>query len=168
MAASEPRWSLSERMPSSTDPSPRVAAFMAHWQSLRPAPGVLPGRQHFDPMRVPRFLPNVWLIDVVPGPPRRYRLRLVGGAIVDAGFVGQPGDFMDDPRVSADPVAVVATLDKVVDTGQPDWRRGPTVVKHDKYVERLERVLMPLARDGTHVDMIIGLTIFHRGQGRMD
>lgn len=146
-------------------PSPRIAAFMAHWESLRPAPGQLPGRQHFDPIRVPWALPNLWLIEVVAGPPRRYRLRLVGGALVDAGFIGRPGDCMDDPRLSPDPAVVLAVLDRIVETGRPDWRRGPAIVDHVRYVDTIERAMMPLAADGRQVDMILSMTVFHWQDG---
>ncbi|MBL8835791.1 MAG: hypothetical protein JNL66_06075 [Alphaproteobacteria bacterium] len=117
-------------------------------------------------MRVPQFLPNICLIDVVPGPRRRFRMRLVGGALVEAGFAGRPGDFMDAPHIAPDPTKVVGALDDVAETGRPDWRRGPAVVDHTKFVDSLERVLLPLARDGTHVDMIMSYTIFHWHDGR--
>lgn len=152
--------------PSSDEPFPLVAAFIAHWESLRPGPGLLPGRQHFDPMLVPKFLPNITLIDVLPGPPHRFQLRLVGGAVVEAGFAGKPGDFMDAPHVATDPAKVLAKFNAIVDSRRPDWRRGPATVEHTKYVDSLERAMVPLARDGIHVDMIMVFTVFHWRNGR--
>ena len=55
------------------EPHPRIAELIRHWRSLAPGPGLLPGRRHFDPMKVPKLLPNIWLLEIVPGPPRRYR-----------------------------------------------------------------------------------------------
>ncbi len=143
-------------MPSSTEPSPSKA----HWERLRPGTGRLPGRQHFDPMRVPKFLPNITLIDVVPGPPRRFRRRLAGGAVVAAGFAGKPADFMDAPHVATDPAKVLGTFIHIVDSRRPDWRRGPATVEHTKYVDSLERAIVR-ARDGIHIDMIMVFTVFH-------
>ena len=153
-------------MPLPNAPSPQVAAFIAHWESLRPGPGLLPGRQHFDPMKVPRFLPNLTLIDVVDGAPRQFRLRLVGGALVEAGFTGQRGDRMDAPHVTRDPAGILTVLNDIAETGRPNWRRGPPAVEHTKFVDSLERAMMPLARDGIHVDMILSFSIFHWLDGR--
>lgn len=150
------------------DPHPKIARLTAAWRDMAPAPGVLPGRQHFDPMRVPSLLPNIWLVDVLPGPPRRFRLRLVGGAIVEAGSLFRKGDFMDDPRCSPDPRVVVRIMDAVVDTGRPDWRRGPTVLHHAKHVDTLERIVLPLATDGHAIDMLLCMTVFYRGDGTVD
>ncbi len=147
-------------------PTSRVAAFIAYWESIRPAPDLLPGRQHFDPIRIPHLLPNLWLIDVMPGWPRRYQIRLVGGALVEAGFIGRTGDFMDDPRLSPDPERVIAVLDRIVEARRPDWRRGVAIVDHTKYVDSIERAMMPLARDGRNVDMILSMTVFHWQDGR--
>lgn len=142
-------------------PSPEIAAFMAHWESLRPAPDLLPGRQHFDPMRIPRLLPHIWMVDVLPGPPRRYRVRLVGGALVEAGFFARPGDFADDPRLSPNPADVAASLDRIVETGRGEWRRGQSLIAHTKYIDSIERAAMPLAQDGRTVDIIICMSIVH-------
>ncbi len=153
-------------MPLPNEPSPQVAAFVAHWESLRPGPGLLPGRQHFDPIRVPHLLRNLTLIDVVDCAPRQFRLRLVGGALVDAGFTGQPGDLMDAPHVTREPAKILAVLNDIAETGRPNWRRGPAAVEHTKFVDSLERAMMPLARDGIHVDMILSFSIFHWRNGR--
>ena len=154
------------RMSEPDTPSPRIAAFMAHWESLRPAPDLLPGRQHFDPVHIPWALPNLWLVEVVPGEPRRYRIRLVGGVLVESGFIGRPGMYMDDPRLSPDPSEVMKLFDGIVDSGRPNWQRGRAIVDHVKFVDTIERAMMPLAADGRHVDMVLSMTIFHWQDGR--
>ena len=140
-----------------------------HWRSLAPAPGSLPGRRHFDPLAVPHLLSNLWLLDVVrggeSGPVRRYRVRLVGGAIVAVGFPARPGEFFDDPSVSADVSALRRQLDAVVETHRPDWRRGKPMIDHTTYVDALERVILPLAADGRSVDMLLGCTVFYWRDG---
>jgi len=149
-------------------PHPNIARLIEAWRAMAPAPGVLPGRRHFDPMRMPRLLPNIWLVDVLPGPPRRFRLRLIGGAIVEAGSLFRTGDYMDDPRCSPDPEAVIAPLDAVTETRQPHWRRGPTVLHHARHVDTVERIILPLASDGRTVDMLLCMTMFYRGDGTVN
>lgn len=150
-------------------PHPLIVEFIAHWQGLAPAPGLLPGRRHFDPLAVPHLLPNIWLLDVEraagPGARLRYRVRLVGGAVVAVGFPGRPGEYFDDPSVTSDVATVRRHLDAIVDTHRPDWRRGPPVIDHTQYVDTLERVILPFAADGRSVDMLIGLTVFYWKHG---
>jgi hypothetical protein len=169
------RWSFSGRRGWSIlltildAPHPHIAEFVAHWQGLAPEPGLLPGRRHFDPLAVPHLLPNIWLLDVEhgapSGPARRYRVRLVGGAVVAVGFPARPGEYFDDPRITPDVVTIRRHLDTVVDTHRPDWRRGRPAIDHTKYVDTLERVIVPLAADGRRVDMLMGLTMFYWKDG---
>src|SRR5215470_6859111 len=97
-------------------PHPRIARLIEHWRALAPGPGLLPGRQHFDPMQVRDLLPHLWLLDVVAGPPRRFRFRLVGGAIVDAGAPVRVGMMVEPSSETA------RNYDTVVDTRAPGWR----------------------------------------------
>jgi hypothetical protein len=148
-------------------PHPRIAELIAHWQGLAPGPNLLPGRQHFDPTAVPRLLPNIWLLEVGPPPSPRYRVRLIGGAVVEAGFPARPGEFIDEERFTADPTAIRLQLDGVVETRRYDWRRGQPNVHHSKYVDSLERVFLPLATDGTTVDTLLAMTVFYWNDGRV-
>lgn len=155
--------------PAVHQPHPLITDFIAHWKGLAPGPGLLPGRRHFDPLAVPHLLPNIWLLDVerstAAGPRLRYRVRLVGGAVVSVGFPARPGAYFDDPSVTSDVANVRRHLDAIVDTHEPDWRRGKPAIDHTTYVDTLERVILPLAADGRTVDMLIGLTVFYWKEG---
>ncbi len=83
-------------VPAKATPNPRITRLIDYWRGLAPGPGLLPGRRHFDPMRVPDLLPNLWLIDVVRGTPNRYRYRLIGSALFDAGAPMRVGMFIDE------------------------------------------------------------------------
>jgi len=146
-------------------PHPKVLQLIEHWRELTPAPGMLPGRQHFDPMRVPKLLPNIWLLDVVPGKPRRFRYRLIGTRLVDAGIPGRKGDFLDDPRFMSDPGVGTRLFESVCDGREPNWSRGKPLLRHSTYVDIIERVSLPLAADGQTVDMIMNLTLFYWDDG---
>jgi hypothetical protein len=148
-------------------PHPKIAKMIAHWRELAPAPGALPGRQHFDPIRVPAMLPNIWLMDVVRAARIRYRVRLVGGALVDAGAPMRPSVFLDELGDRIDQEEGHATLDAMVRDRTPDWRRGKPVVRHTRYITNLERVLLPFAGDGQTVDLIMGVTVFYRTDGQV-
>ncbi len=154
-------------VPADTTPNPRIARLMEYWRDLAPGPGLLPARRHFDPMQVPDLLPNIWLIDVVRGTPNRYRYRLIGSALVDAGAPIRPGLFIDELGERIDQEAAFASFESVVSTGKPDWRRGAPIIRHLKFIAALERVLLPLAEDGQTVDVILGMTVFFMLDGRI-
>ncbi len=105
---------------SAGEPHPKVLHLIEHWRSLAPGPDLLPGRQHFDPMRVPSLLPNIWLLDVIPGTPRRFRYRLLGTRLSEAGIPGSKGDFVDDPRFASDPTGPQRLFEAVADGRVPN------------------------------------------------
>lgn len=130
----------------------------AYWRAVHPADG-LPGRQHIQPMDIVPLLPFVWLLDVQHAP-FRLRHRLVGTRIVD--FMGQDptGQWMDDahPEIGITP-DFFARYAEVVGTRIPSWRRGrPRLGVHRDFVV-MENLLLPLARDGREVDMLLALTV---------
>lgn len=64
-----------ETQPDLQDPGLRL--LHEHWLDLAEAAGGLPAIQRFDPLHLPRLLPNVWIIEVEPAT-RRFRMRLTG------------------------------------------------------------------------------------------
>lgn len=155
------------RVPADSTPHPRISRLMDYWRGLAPETGKLPARRHFDPMQVPDLLPNIWLIDVVRGTPNRYRYRLIGSALTDAGAPIRPGMFIDELADRIDQASAHAAFERVVNTRLPDWRRGTPIIKHFKFISTLERVLLPLAEDGETVDVILGMTVFYLLDGKV-
>lgn len=152
----------------STDtPHPKITRIIEHWRAIAPAPGRLPGRQHFDPIAVPDLLPHLWLIDVERRPALRFRYRLIGTALIEAGVPMRRGDYFDEVTNQPAREEVASTLQSVVSDRRLDWRRGTPKVAHAKHVSELERVMLPLAADGETVDMLLGLTLFYWDDGRV-
>ena len=131
-----------------------------YWRSCWPAPTRLPGRQHLDPIEVPKLLPNLWLLDV-EGPPRRYRYRLVGTAVVTAMRGDCTGLSLDELLEGEVLAETLRVMDRIVETGNPDWRRGLPLVHADRRFDQMERLLLPLASDGESIDMLLGCSQYH-------
>lgn len=139
------------------DADPRVKELHAHWDSLRPGPGLLPARRHFDPARVPHLLPNLWLLDIAGRPPR-FRYRLLGTALDVDQLAGATGRFMDD--VSPDfPDSPTYPDYLAVANGAISWRRGPPAFRFMEIWKTIERVMLPLAADGRAPDMMLNITV---------
>jgi hypothetical protein len=147
-----------ERLGVPSDCDPGVRAAVEYWLSIKPETG-LPGRQHLDPVDIPQLLPNVWLIDVCRDP-LRFVFRLVGTGVV--GFFGSDPTGRDLSEVFDNFEQTIAYLDfrRVAEERRPRWRRGKPVLFHLKNINRLERVYLPLARNGEDVDMIFCLSVF--------
>lgn len=143
----------------------KVVAIVRHWRSLMPAPGVLPGRQHFDPVQVPQLLSNVWLVDVVSDDPRMFRARLVGTAFERVGARLRKGNFFEDVAPEAEAKVTAQSFRRLLQTGGYSWRRGKSSFSHMEHVRELERVILPLASDGATVDMFLCLTVFYMSDG---
>lgn len=122
---------------------------------------MLPGRRHLDPLDIPSLLANVWLVDVVDDP-RRFRVRLLGTALEQAGTPLRRGTFVVDCLRPEQRAASLAEFESVVRSRQPLWYRGKAYLPHNQYVHEVERVFLPLAVDGVTVDMLLCLSVIHR------
>jgi hypothetical protein len=138
---------------------PKIRQLYEYWQRIHPAPGKLPGRQHFDPLRVHTLLPNVWLIDVIR-PQMRFRYRLVGTMITEA-LGDTTGRWLDEVHPDFHPGSPThQNYVSVANKGEPSWRRGrPVLMAYSERCVEIERILLPLASDGVMVDVILALTV---------
>jgi hypothetical protein len=147
------------------DWDPRISQIHDYWLLLRQRvaaetgnPASLPGRQHLDPIDIPHLLPLMRLVDVERAP-LRFRYRLIGtheaaiygehtGRWVDEVFPAfkQPSPMRDD---------IVAAAEH----GRPCYYRGAPRLGTVPEVEQVERIILPLARDGSEVDILLFLFV---------
>ena len=143
---------------SSQEWHPNVQAMMDHWLSLHPR-GVLPGRQHLEPLNIPTFLANIRLVEV-HGPPFRFRIRLMGTSLVTFCGRDQTGEWLDDLYPNFDASDTFADYRRVILDRMPDWRRGKARLFRPTCDYTFERLILPLAKDGRTVDMFLIYTEF--------
>lgn len=144
---------------------PRTTRLYHYWRSIRPRPGLLPGRQHFDPIEVPELLPGMWLLDVARNP-FRLRYRLCGTGVVGAIGREVTGMWLDE----AHPRALAATdcaarCRRLVEDGTPSWRKAPPRLWTQGDVGMVETLLLPLARDGRTIDMLCAHGVLYHPDG---
>lgn len=133
---------------------PRFSAFFVYWQSKAP-PGRLPGRQHIDPLEIPRLLPHIALYDVVrQDNDFRFRFRLVGTGVAEALGADNTGRFIDEIMAPDAYGPLHAHYSVIVRQGVPQyWRRNLPFANRDFLA--VQRLALPLAADGITVDMIM-------------
>ena len=146
---------------------PKIARMLAYCRVILP-PDRLPGRAQFDPVDVPALLPNVWLLELEHGPFEhgpRFRYRLMGTRVAAAFQADLTGRYVGEVHSAEAAAAMHAYLMGVVDSRRPHFRVGkPTAWPIAEFLT-LERLYMPLARDGATVDMILGFTVFLKKDG---
>ena len=138
---------------------------LAYWQS-KVQPGRLPGRQHIDPTELqPRHLSHLLLLDVVEAAPpklhRRYRVRIAGTAFSTIAGRDATGLYYDEIGAPERVVPVIRALDLVVERKAPVFLAGRLSVPSQDYVW-VKRLGLPLAQDGSNVDMILAIWLAER------
>ena len=141
----------------------RLAALYSYWAGKR-GPRAMPGRPDIDPAELLPLLPHILLIDVIDGG-RDFRYRLVGTEIER--HIGRPvtGRLISEV-LSGDYFAYIRSLHQRATTeaaavySENNFnveRSGFALVADYK---RAYRLMLPLARDGSSVDIILCGQVF--------
>lgn len=140
-----------------------LLTLLDYWESLPRGPRKLPGRQHLDPLDIPvRVLPYIVISDVERAP-FRVRFRLVGTKVVAGCAFDFTGRYWDEVCHPEGRPEVYGRAERVCAERVPCFRLGPPRVfaHHDSVA--VQAMLLPLARDGETVDMLLcGMTYCDR------
>lgn len=143
----------------------KTRALHAYWQSQAPSPGLLPSRARIDAADIPGLLPNIFMLDVIENP-LRFRYRLAGTKLLYAGDRELTGMLMEEAHPNLFCAPPYADYPACVREHRVSRRLGSPVFDWDREHVRIERLLLPLASDGTQVDVILGLSVFFDAGGR--
>ena len=137
---------------------PKLERIYRYWLAIHPADGGLPGRQHVDPAAIHDLLPNVYIVDVSRNP-MRFKYRLVGTEYVTHMGRDLTGRYLDEAHTGFQ--EIVRSYCRTVEERRPDYRNGsaPFQASQRDY-KRIERLMVPLARNGSDVDMIFGVIVY--------
>jgi hypothetical protein len=147
---------------------PRHEQFYDYWRAKSPGPGLLPGRQHIDPIDIPLLMPWIFLIDVVrDGDKLRYRHRLVGTQIAEWMGYDTTGKFLEEFHDEAYLSWLLPSFDGVVESGEPHFHAPDIGMPFGSELEQLRysRLLCPFAADGKSVDMLAASFVFYDKYG---
>jgi hypothetical protein len=149
----------SEQPPESADP--RVRQLYAYWLGIHPEGGGLPGRQHVDATAIPNLLPHLWLVDIETEP-LRFRYRLFGTEHVNVIGSDLTGRWIDEAHPSFLSSTAYPQFVAAAECGVSGYRSGPTNIILPKEYLTMERLILPLARDGKRVDMLLAISVYHK------
>lgn len=127
--------------------------------------GRRPSKNAMDPVEIaatnPAAIRHICLYDIERNP-YRFRYRLVGGAIVDAGRLARVGHFMDEVDPSG---RVDAEFSRICETGSPWHKIGPALIAHLTKIVAVESLDVPLSGDKDRIDNLLSFTVYHWEQG---
>ena len=130
-----------------------VAAGYAYWRS-KVRDGNLPARSEIKPSEIPRILPHTVLMDVHRTPELDFGYRLIGTRVVEHLHSDYTGLRMSDIDHQRAPSTIWNNCRTVAETGAPLFPHTPYVGPHDAF-RRAEDLILPLAADGSTVDMLL-------------
>lgn len=142
-----------------------------YWRSIHPAAG-LPGRQHFDPIQVPGLLPIIALVETHRAPAEggaeslRFRYRLIGTRAVWIWQHDWTGKWLDEIYPNFADSGYRAVAERISARGKWWYMRGPSQLANNPDFLTVELVVLPLARDGRTVDMLLTGNIYYGRDGR--
>jgi hypothetical protein len=140
--------------------APRLREAFAYWHG-KLAGRKMPARRDIDPIEMPKLLPYVMLVDVLPAP-LDFRYRLIGTearSILQQDYTGKR--FSELPGKGKGSV-VWDNCEQVVLTKAP-FSRSPPYVGPERYFRNCENLLLPLSENDTEVAMILQVISFERG-----
>lgn len=143
---------------------PGLAQLYRYWVTLSEPGLCAPLRRRFDPVAVPQLLSHLWMLDIQHEPDFRLRYRLLGTRVEQVLGRALKGQWLDECHPWAKHPTYFARFREVMDTGVPNWRKGPPMFWHDK-VSVIENVILPLSEAGQRVDYFLIETRFYRQDG---
>lgn len=121
----------------------------------------LPQRRAIDPVEIPRFLPNITIVEVVADE-RRYVYRLVGTKEVEIRGRDPTGKSVLDGFFGPSLADALGCYDTVVASRRPHYDDQPYVTPDGRFSDDETRFL-PLSEDGEAVSRILVFGTFSPG-----
>lgn len=121
-----------------------------------------PARADFDPLDLKYILGDLSLVDVLHDP-LRFRFRLHASNVVDRGGIDMTGRLLDEMPDERRRANTLRHYRQVMTTRQPSvtfFRREYT----DNRAWDCEILVLPLATDGTMIDMLMAAFSWHKAQ----
>jgi hypothetical protein len=137
----------------------RLGDLYRYWLMIRPAPDLIPGREHLEPTEIPQVvLPWIWLADVHRNP-LRFRYRLIGTGLVAAMGSDATGHWFEDVHPPFRQPGHYPEYVAAAENRKISLYRGPPIYSVTPDWNSLERLILPMARNGRDVDMLLGAVV---------
>jgi len=131
---------------------PRLRRLYEYWSAKR-GERKMPARADIDPVDMTFIIGNLILVDVRPGPPLGFHIRLHGTNLVDRVGYELTGKMLDElPQTEFRELSRLS-FTKVATTGEPLHVQRDRLI--DDRLRRYETLIMPMSGNGEAVDMLL-------------
>ena len=144
-----------------TPPSPadeRLRSLYDEWHALAVAADGLPSVQAFDPLHLPRLLPNLWILEVAADT-HRLRMRLAGENINAIYRRSIGGQYCSDVFEPAELALVVARYTRALNEPAILHAAGTVYVAAGRLTQG-ERLALPMVGRSGLTDTMLGATFY--------
>lgn len=131
---------------------------LVHWRAIcggKPTPAFA----DFDPMAVPRLLPNVILLGVKPDG-SDFQYRIIGETVLKHLLGNYTGQWVSDLAHQTPPSQVHDCLTEAFSARAPVWADSPYIGRNDSFVTK-EEIILPFLGDDGAVSRLLVLLEFH-------
>jgi hypothetical protein len=135
---------------------PHLRSLYHYWRELAQAAGGLPPIQAFDPLHLPRVLPQIWIVEVESAT-RRFRVRLAGEAINAIYGRNIGGQYFRDVYDPTDLDTIVARYGRCL-TQPAIFRATGSVYAAAGRLTAGERLALPMLGRSGVTDTLLGAT----------
>jgi len=132
--------------------NPRLRRLYEYWAERR-GERRFPARADIDPLDFSFLMGNLILVEVVPGDPLAFRIRLHGTNLAQRAGYELTGKMLNELPNTQFRQLAMDTFAHVATTGKP--YRGYRDRVLDDRLHRYETVMLPLSSDGERVDMLL-------------
>jgi len=136
----------------------RLRVLYDYWHALAVAADGLPSLQAFDPLRLPKLLPNLWILEVAVGN-HRLRMRLAGENINAVYRRNIGGHYFSDVFQPSEVALMVARYDRALTEPAIVRAVGAVYVAAGR-LSQGERLAMPMLGRSGLTDTMLGATFY--------
>jgi hypothetical protein len=136
----------------------RLRSLYEYWAALARAAGGLPSIQAFDPLRQPRLLSNLWILEVEPDT-NRLRMRLAGESINSVYRRNIGGQYFSDVFQPSEVALMVARYTRTLTEPAIVRAIGAVYVAAGRLTQG-ERLALPMIGRTGLTDTMLGATFY--------
>ncbi|HEV8391959.1 MAG TPA: PAS domain-containing protein [Dongiaceae bacterium] len=136
----------------------RLRSLYDYWHALGMAAGGLPSVQAFDPLHLPKLLPNLWIMEVAPDT-HRFRMRLAGENINAIYRRNIGGQYFSDVFEASEVDVLIARYTRALNEPSIFRAVGAVYSAAGRFSEG-ERLALPMLGRSGVTDTMLGITVY--------
>jgi hypothetical protein len=136
----------------------RLRSLYEYWLALALEADGLPPVQAFDPLHLPKMLPNIWILEVAPDT-HRFRMRLAGENINAIYGRNIGGQYFSDALEQSEVDLVVARYTRALSEPSIVRAVGAVYAAAGRFSQG-ERLALPMLGRSGLTDTMLGATIY--------